>query len=600
MKKKIPSYYNKKLPLFLLIATLFIGICYAALNATPLEISGTITMQEKEGLFISDIEFSESLNNNTEKMDTISTFNTTINSKVTLSNNDNESYTTYIITIYNNSSNNYYYTGTTYDEEFYDNQDIVYTVNNSGNNIIKSHSISIFYITFNYKNSILSSNNILYSYIKFNFDKIHLVTYENISKENLPEYVRDNETLNITFEEEISPSFKVYTNNNLTTNYTFSNNSLTIPYVNVTGNIKIVGYIPVVNLSNSLIPVTYNGTSWVVTSNNSTWYDYDSQNWANAVILKNNVTKNTGDIVDIEQDIMGIFVWIPRYEYKITNNIISVNFISTDTTTATTDYIIPDAFTFDNTEIAGIWFGKFETSMNDTTQKLYVIPNAKAALNLSVSTQYNLSLNFASDLTNIDSHMTKNSEWGVAAYLSKSKYGKFGNNNYTSSNKEVYVNNSISLYTGRSGGSTSPEATSEGTYYYDDGFVPGTEISGIGASTTGNITGIYDMSGGAYEYVMGYLTSNTYDDSGFSSLPDSKYLDSYTNSTSSYYPYYSHALYETSGWYNDNSIDVDSAAPWYLRGDVADTKELAGIFAYKGATGGAGSYATFRLSLVVN
>lgn len=597
MKKKIPSYYNKKLPLFLLIATLFIGIGYATLNATPLEISGTITMQEKEGLFISDIEFSDSLNNNTEKMDVISTFNTTINSTVTLSANDNESYTTYIITIYNNSDNNYYYTGTTYDEEFYDNQDIIYKVTNSSNNIIKSHNIAIFYITFNYKDSISSNNNILNSYIKFNFDKIHLVTYENIHNENLPEYVLDNETLNITFEEDISPSFKVYINNNPTTDYTFTNNTLTI--LSVQGNIKIVGYIPTVSLSNSLIPVTYNGSSWIVSNNDSTWYDYDNQNWANAVILKNNITKNVGDIVDIEQDITGIFVWIPRYEYKITNDYISINFISTDTTTPTTNYIIPDAFTFGDTEIAGIWFGKFETSMNDTTQKLYVIPNAKASLNQSVSTQYSLSLNFAAEISDIDSHMTKNSEWGAAAYLSKSKYGKFGNDNYTANNKEVYVNNSISLYTGRSGGSTSPEATSEGSYYYDDGFVEGTEISGIGASTTGNITGIYDMSGGAYEYVMGYLTNNNYDASGFNSLPEDKYLNSYTSATSSYYPYYSHALYETSGWYNDNSTNIDSYAPWYLRGDVADTKDLAGIFAYKGATGGPGSYATFRISLVV-
>ena len=68
---------------------------------------------------------------------------------------------------------------------------------------------------------------------------------------------------------------------------------------------------------------------------------------------------------------------------------------------------------------------------------------------------------------------------------------------------------------------------------------------GIGASTTGNIYGIYDMSGGSHEYVMG-ISSKTIGSSGFSSLPDEKYYNNYTSSS-----YTGHALTETSGWYND-------------------------------------------------
>ena len=72
--------------------------------------------------------------------------------------------------------------------------------------------------------------------------------------------------------------------------------------------------------------------------------------------------------------------------------------------------------------------------------------------------------------------MMKNDEWGAVAYLSKSKYGK---------NAEVTINSNSSYYTG--GGS--------GNAY----------VSNIGQSTTGTVHGVYDMSGGAWEYVAAYV-----------------------------------------------------------------------------------------------
>ena len=38
-----------------------------------------------------------------------------------------------------------------------------------------------------------------------------------------------------------------------------------------------------------------------------------------------------------------------------------------------------------------------------------------------------------------DTHMMKNSEWGAVAYLSQSKYGKYGNLDYEGREKEVYM-----------------------------------------------------------------------------------------------------------------------------------------------------------------
>ena len=114
-----------------------------------------------------------------------------------------------------------------------------------------------------------------------------------------------------------------------------------------------------------------------------------------------------------------------------------------------------------------------------------------------------------------------------------------------------------------------------------------------GASTTGNIYGIYDMSGGSYEYVMGAYAENGYPeiaDSGFSTDPNvfttgtinSKYYDLYVNATNSDDDdatrsckngtengiCYGHALSETSNWYEDESKMVTLEVSWFLKGRI--------------------------------
>ncbi len=80
----------------------------------------------------------------------------------------------------------------------------------------------------------------------------------------------------------------------------------------------------------------------------------------------------------------------------------------------------------------------------------------------------------------LQSHMVKNSEWGAIVYLSKSIYGK---------NAKVISNTD---YYRCSGGG-------EGKAY----------IQNIGQSTTGNVTGVYDMSGGSSEFVAAYLNQTS-------------------------------------------------------------------------------------------
>ena len=96
------------------------------------------------------------------------------------------------------------------------------------------------------------------------------------------------------------------------------------------------------------------------------------------------------------------------------------------------------------------------------------------------------------DVNNINSD-----EWSIVAYLSQSKYGKLGNENFSGVNKEIYQNKSNSYITGCSYGHPSDNVSDYVCQYTYD-----IDINRTGASTTGTIYGIYDMSGGSHEYVM--------------------------------------------------------------------------------------------------
>ena len=281
------------------------------------------------------------------------------------------------------------------------------------------------------------------------------------------------------------------------------------------------------------------------------------------------------------------------------------------------------AFTFGNTELNGIWVGKFETTGSASVPT--VKGNNVSLINQNVSTQFTTAQKFGTSTygstSKVDAHMMKNSEWGAVAYLSHSKYGV---------NREVYINNSSNYYTGRSGGNvggstaintvyTNQTSTTQyNTYGFFtwDGYLLsyGTntkttthDISKV-ASTTGNITGVYDMSGGVWEYVMGYYsgasttwgaTSNS-NDAGFSSKPASKYFDDYTT-TNSFTACngeicYGHALSETSNWYNDSASFVYAENPWFVRGGSSSdvVGAVVGAFYFVSGNGDAGNVGGFR------
>ena len=294
------------------------------------------------------------------------------------------------------------------------------------------------------------------------------------------------------------------------------------------GTAYLDGTIPVAPKLGNLIPIKYDGTKWVYADKTKKWYDYANREWANAVVLSSGVTKNAGDTIS-ESEIDLWFVWVPRYEYKLpadsigttgTPKAIDIKFISSSKTTPTSGYSFHPGFAWDSDWSDGIrewkdgiWIGKFESTAANTTsnsvQKIMIKANTQSWRKAQVTNMYTSGLNLDTDygITNLDSHMTRYTEWTAMSYLTNSIYGRCSDSETCT---EVTINDNSSYISG------------EGDYK-----------TNVNLSTTGNITGIYDISGSAYEYVMGYL-SNTKGDSGFDTLPtDNKYTDIFTSSNTS-------------------------------------------------------------------
>ncbi len=149
-------------------------------------------------------------------------------------------------------------------------------------------------------------------------------------------------------------------------------------------------------LVDGLTPVIYNNDHWKVADITSDWYDYDKKEWANAVILsETGKSKKVGDILNLpnsptdasNSDVKAMFVWIPRYEYKMpatvadksNPDLIDINFISTNASTPTNGYIIHPGFTFDDDILSGFWVGKFETTGSAGTPT--ILPNQTSLRN---------------------------------------------------------------------------------------------------------------------------------------------------------------------------------------------------------------------------
>ena len=214
--------------------------------------------------------------------------------------------------------------------------------------------------------------------------------------------------------------------------------------------------------------------------------------------------------------------------------------------------------------------------------------------------------------------MMKNSEWGAIAYLTQSKYGVY--------DKEIVINN----HNENSGGTSSTKA--EGNNLASVYAVTGYNNTGkkwneyLGEdespSTTGNMYGIYDLSGGLWEWTTGYINN------GSSSLIDcgSSYVTGTSNKYSTVYPYsdegandtekeknnyklntkiYGDAIRETSidgtgnsSWNEDDSYYARNNNTFFIRGGTFNMGDNSGSLTFNNANGASVFRYGFRSVLI--
>ena len=308
---------------------------------------------------------------------------------------------------------------------------------------------------------------------------------------------------------------------------------------------------PVILTGMTPIKFSENGTAIDTQSTDINWYAYTDQGsygtdgkssrWANA---------RTEDGSQ--------WVWIPRYAYKITNpgtntaSEIDVIFLKGTSNKYIDEngvekeipegYVVHPAFTDESgtnyqnggwdKELPGIWVSKYEAgyagvgsitsveakesnltytgtcagsniygSITSGTTKIkypVFLPNAYSYNYINMGDSYAIcralgeSGNPYGLTSGSEAHLMKNSEWGAVAYLTQSKYGRNGVE-ITINNKNLN-NNPSTIYavTGYSNGTNNTYETSNGQL----------------ASTTGNLYGVYDMSGGVWERTAGYLNND--------------------------------------------------------------------------------------------
>ncbi|MFV0250231.1 MAG: prepilin-type N-terminal cleavage/methylation domain-containing protein [Bacilli bacterium] len=385
-----------------------------------------------------------------------------------------------------------------------------------------------------------------------------------------------------------------------------------------------------------------NGVETVTTVDDPDWYDYNNKSWAN-------VKTKDGSY----------FVWIPRYAYKITSGYhssttgtIDVKFLKgtsdeavdgtsikssgyvAGTNDTSMNYFTHPTFQNNNNEL-GFWVAKFEPTAvegvangyisdwgcpvagdNVATKTIKVIPSVNSWRCINISNAYKASLAMKDNATygwtssSVDTHVATNLEWGAIYYLTLSSYGANTN--------EVYINNNQNYITGCAGdtASTSTSTLTTCKNPYDS------EI-GVKASTTWNITGVYDMSGGAWERTMS-VYNNLLADSGFTTedynnLPSS-HITKYTTPTNNLLnnvgmdydaTVYGDGVYETStgayryngtawsgtyqgGWSTEYSYLPYASSPWFVRGACFYQTSIAGLGGFSYSSGGAVSSVSFR------
>ena len=306
-----------------------------------------------------------------------------------------------------------------------------------------------------------------------------------------------------------------------------------------------------------LLPVSYkeiNKTEgyWYRVSEdnqNDLWYSYENGVWANAVLLSEsnyNKYKNSSLDTEIELgDILGFYVWIPRFKYYVINNSSYTNYErltnivfeegnnSTGTITCTDQisnsldkhiyseicqdnvyhHIYDNLSTYTHPAFKtknGFWVAKFLMGEGEK-----VLPNV-SILKRNITDANNLSNKY-------NSHVLTNMEYGAVVLLSNSSYGKTGNVLYHDDDSNVFTRIYANTYEhGVTGCSSEYNSYSKSfitsitnkCVAYND-LTNYSHISnsinypigyaGAGASSTGTVYGVYDLANISGELVASFV-----------------------------------------------------------------------------------------------
>ena len=434
------------------------------------------------------------------------------------------------------------------------------------------------------------------------------------------------------------------------------------------------------------------------TKEDKDWYSYKDKRWANAE------TKDGS-----------LWVWIPRFAYKINSDTQTTDVVFLKGTTdeycdengniqiakrckdvnekvdTTTGYTVHPAFTDElrigfrnggwDKELTGIWVSKFEaayatsgevpnkapvkeSSVVYTSDKVwssiierkgenseqkeegyiparnwldgvYEANKEKIKYPTFQGSSYVMNYITVNDANNIsrvlteegniyglssdtDSHLMKNSEWGACTYLARSaKYG-IGSSEIAVNNKNL--NNGGASTTKEQG---NKKASAYAVTGYNSNNNEWNDYLGINRSSsiTGNIYGIYDMSGGTWERAVGYINNN-YHGNGASVVVGKEKSTKYAT----VYPHldvgnndnekgeenykindkiYGDSVIETStegkgasSWYGDYSYYPGGGIAFFDRGGYYSNGSIAGLSAFGRNDGGAGWNSGFRSVLV--
>ncbi len=253
-----------------------------------------------------------------------------------------------------------------------------------------------------------------------------------------------------------------------------------------------------------------------------------------------------------------------------------------------------------NKNLSGFWVAKYEMSGNGATEeslgdgilKFRSVPGVQTARGGEIGLIYTCSKNYDEAKK---SHLMKNSEWGAVAYLAHSQYGRNGH--------EVAINNN--LITGNGIGETAGVINAYNTKI------------GTKASTTGNVYGVYDLSGGVVEAMSAFGDVNYKNFFGISNWTSATGLTIESNSTEYATKYMNQGdgtkvflgskigdgikeVYDSSqscSWFQNYGLIPYWEWPFSWRGGDYSMSENAGIFTSGYYSGEVGANIGFRVVL---